>query len=203
MRALGAPLRERGCDVVFCDDHGIEAGQTRWNTMNPSAPGNLSHVLAVVARAAAAHPGQRVFLCGASFGCRVLAELLRTRQTELPDSVHKDALVCAGYPLHKVGKPEGADPKRANHLLQLPKSVHTLFLSGDRDEFLGARGLDALRDVMARMAGATTLAEVPGGEHTVPMAKGLKALGRTQAQVNTLVVDAICDFTAAQAAQAS
>jgi predicted alpha/beta-hydrolase family hydrolase len=121
MRALGAPLRERGCDVVFCDDHGIEAGQTRWNTMNPSAPGNLSHVLAVVARAAAAHPGQRVFLCGASFGCRVLAELLRTRQTELPDSVHKDALVCAGYPLHKVGKPEGADPKRANHLLQLPK----------------------------------------------------------------------------------
>ena len=48
---------------------------------------------------------------------KVLAEALRTARDQLPDACHLDALICCGYPLHPDGKPEGADPKRAAHLL--------------------------------------------------------------------------------------
>ena len=53
---------------------------------------------------------------------------------------------------------------------------------------------DALRDVRLKMGGPTALAELPGGEHTVPMAKGLKQLGLTQARVTAVAVDAILRF---------
>ena len=187
-----------GLRVVRCDDEPLTGSEKRWFTGNAANAGNLDHVVAVATRAAAAHPGLPIFLCGASFGNRVLAEVLRLRRAELPAAVDKDALICMGYPLHKVGKPEGDDPRRAAHLTQLPASVHTLFVQGDQDEFLLARGLDALREVMDRMAGTTTLHAVPGGEHILPKAKGLKALGVTQPQVNQRIVEALGAFVDAR-----
>ena len=187
-------LKAAGFHVVRCDEEPMGPQEKRWVTMSAGAKANLDHVCAVATRAAAAHPGVPVFLCGASFGNRVLAEALRLRRDSLPAAVDKDALICCGYPLHKVGAPEGADPKRAAHITSLPLSVHTLFVQGDKDEFLLARGLDALRDVMGQMAGQTTLHAIPGGEHTVPKAKGLKAIGATQAQVNQRIVEAISVF---------
>ena len=199
MRSLQeVEFRARGMIVVRCDDHPLGAGESRWVTMSAASKGNLAHVAAVVARAAEAHPATPIFLVGASFGCRVLAELLCSASHESTLArlgVRTGALICCGYPLHKPDAPEGADPKRAAHLLKLPPSVTTLFVQGSKDEFLGARGLAALRDVTAQMQGPARIAEVPGGGHTVPKAAGLKALGTTQAQVNALVADAIAAFT--------
>ena len=45
-----------------------------------------------------------------------------------------------------------------------------------------------------KMAGPVTIHAVPGGGHTMPGASGLKALGTTQAQVSTLVAEAIAEF---------
>ena len=75
------------------------------------------------------------------------------RRDELPSSVRADALICCGYPLHKLKAPEGADPRRAEHLLRLPPTVSTLFVQGEKDEFLGERGLASLRETMGRMGG--------------------------------------------------
>ena len=188
-------LRERGIHVMRCDDELLASGEARWVTKSAGADGNLAHVVAVATRAAAAHPGLPVFLCGASFGCRVLAEVLRLRRDELPSSVRADALICCGYPLHKLKAPEGADPRRAEHLLRLPPTVSTLFVQGEKDEFLGERGLTSLRETMGQMGGEAVLTEVPGGGHTVPSATGLKQRGTSQAEINVLVAEAIVAFT--------
>ena len=178
--------------VYRLDDEALGTGETRWNTAAPSSAGNLDHVIAVANRAAAANPGAPLLLCGASFGNRVLAELLASpKKVELLPKGTASALLCCGYPLNVPGKPDGADPKRANHLKRIPPGNTVAFVQGDQDEFNGPRGLDALRDVMAAMACDHELHPVPGGVHTVPMAKGLKALGLTQTQVTTQVCDII------------
>ena len=202
MRALqDEKLRVSGIFVLRCDDVPLSAGEARWATQSAGAKSNLEHVVSVAKLASSRHPHLPIFFCGASFGCRVLAEALRTRRDELPAKVDANALICCGYPLHKPGAPEGADPKRAGHLHQLPRSVTTIFVQGERDEFLGPRGIDALRDTMKEMSGHTSLVEVPGGGHTVPGASGLKQLGKTQAQIDALVVDAIADFVKARIGQ--
>lgn len=186
---------DRRCMRVYrLDDEPLGPGETRWNTAAPSSAGNLDHVIAVANRAAAANPGAPLLLCGASFGNRVLAELLASPKKELLPKGTASALVCCGYPLNAPGKPDGADPKRANHLKRIPPGNTVAFVQGDQDEFNGPRGLDALRDVIAAMACDHELHPVPGGEHTVPKAKGLKALGLTQSQVTTQVCDTIEAF---------
>ena len=192
-------LRSRGLHVVRADDRPLGAGEARWFTGSAGSKGNLAHLVAVAQHATAAHPGLPIFLCGASFGNRVCAEALRTQRTALPAACHLDALICCGYPLHATGKPEGADPRRAAHLLSLPATVHTLFVQGEKDEFLAGRGLASLRDTTDKMAGPVTVHAVPGGGHTVPGASGLKALGTTQAQVSAAIADAIVDFVTARA----
>ena len=116
-------LRARGLAVARCDDEPLDTGEKRWVTSAAGHQGNLAHVVAVCRRAAQRYPDAPLVLCGASFGCRVLAETLRTAREELPAACRRDALICCGYPLHAEGKPEGADPKRAAHLLQLPDSL--------------------------------------------------------------------------------
>ena len=190
-------LRAAGIACCRCDDAVVGPDEKRWNTFQPGSKANLAHVAAVAARAAAAHPGLPIFLGGASFGNRVLAELLAAPPAELPSAVRRDALLSCGYPLHKTGKPEGADPKRADHLLRLPASVRTLFVQGSEDEFNGPRRMAALRDVTSQMKGDAEIVEVPGGGHTVPGATGLKQRGLKQADVDALVVDAIVRFVSA------
>jgi len=193
MKALHADLRKRGMVVVDCGEQPLKGDESRWVTQSPASKRNIAHLVAVANRAAEAHSGLPILLCGASFGCRVLAETLRTHRCDLPSCV-VDALICCGFPLHKPEKPEDFDPKRKQHLLQLPASITTLFVQGETDEFLGPRGMEALREVTAQMAGPTSLEVVPGGTHTVPNAKGLKKLNLTQAQVTARVLEAIVTF---------
>eukprot|EP00966_Prymnesium_polylepis_P257933 5958247-Prymnesium_polylepis.1 len=108
-----------------------------------------------------------------------MCEVLRSHLARLPSST-RPALICCGYPLNAPDKPDGADPKRSAHLLNLPAAVRVRLLQGANDSFNGPRGIAALTELVPRMAATAEVVEVPGGEHTLPQAKGLKALNRTQ-----------------------
>jgi predicted alpha/beta-hydrolase family hydrolase len=188
MIELHRQLEAEGVHVYRCDGG--------WNIRSPGHAANLSRVIDVAQTAAADHPDAlRIVLGGASFGNRVLAELLRTRFDDLPPKTCFALLSC-GYPLHAPGKPEGADPGRTAHLTQLPATCLVFFMQGTEDDYLGPRGIVALRDVVANMSAQTQIYEVAGGTHTVPEAKGLAKLALTKAQVVSGVRDAILRFLA-------
>ena len=157
--------------MLRCDDVPLSAGSL--GTQSAGAKSNLEHVVSVAKLASSRHPHLPIFFCGAPLAA-VSSQKRFARRDELPAKVDANALICCGYPLHKPGAPEGADP-RAGHLHQLPRSVTTIFVQGERDEFLGPRGIDALRDTMKEMSGHTSLVEVPGGGHTVPRCVGSQA----------------------------
>jgi len=182
--------QEEGLAVVRCD-----AQPMSWVTANAGHDKNVAHVISTANRAATAYPGAPILLCGSSFGNRVIAETLRTARAQLPKAV-AHALICCGYPLNAPGKPEGADQKRPAHLLQLPAAVKVLMMQGTDDEFNGARGIAAVKELVGRMAADVELYEVPGGEHTLPKAKGPKARGLTQEQVHRMVRDKLKAFVA-------
>lgn len=202
MVKLHEQLEARGIRVWRCDPDAppdTTGAWKGWVTTRAGSGKNVGRVKAVCELAAQAMPDATIFLCGASFGNRVIAEVMREHRDELPPRV-SSKMICCGYPLHGDGNPENHDPKRLAHLLQLPTTTEVLFLSGKYDTHLGSegRGLASLRDVMAQMTCTTTLVEVPHGEHTVPNVKYVRELkaqhGLTVAQVADLVRDAIVDF---------
>ena len=149
---------------------------------------NCGHVLAAAA-AHAAHPGSAVVLCGASFGCRVVAEVMAR---DPPPYVSRTIVLC-GYPL--IGQ-SGSSTDRTGHLLRLPADVRACFVEGDKDPFLGPTGLASLREVAGRMAAAHEIHVVAHGGHTVPQAGALKSRGLTQDLVTESVAEAIRGFAA-------
>ena len=155
--------------------------------LNPAS--NCGHVLAAAAAAHAAHPGSAVVLCGASFGCRVVAEVMAR---DPPPYVSRTIVLC-GYPL--IGQ-SGSSTDRTGHLLRLPADVRACFVEGDKDPFLGPTGLASLREVAGRMAASHELHVVAHGGHTVPQAGALKSRGLTQDLVTESVAEAIRGFAA-------
>ena len=167
-----------GLHVSRCDDHALGPREARWVCSSPASGGNLRHLLAVVGRTAAAHPGRKIFLVGASFGNRVAAEALTTHADELQALGVQPALISCGYPLIGPKKPDigqpGYDAKRPASLLNLPASVRVLLLQGTADEYNGPRGITALRELLPKMRAAAELVEVgcnpvsPTCSHTSP-----------------------------------
>jgi predicted alpha/beta-hydrolase family hydrolase len=145
----------------------------RWDTFDAGSAHNCQAVLDVTAAAAIAYPLRRIVLCGTSFGSRVVAEVMRRHREALPARTAR-ALILCGYPLQAPGL--SADPTRAMHLLGLPSGLRVLFVQGECDEYLGPRGLGALRAVMGRMACAPELHVVARGGHGMPGAADLKQL---------------------------
>jgi len=138
---------------------------------------NVEKVLELAEEAdAAAGPGATVWLCGTSFGCRVLVEVLSKHSHRLPASVKPGALLCLGFPLY--GPSEASD--RVRPLVELPaayfggcassvstgntpedptaasaataasasppRHLHVTFVSGSKDEFLN-RPYSALQGI--------------------------------------------------------
>ena len=155
--------------------------------LNPAS--NCGHVLAAAAAAHAAHPGSAVVLCGASFGCRVVAEVMAR---DPPPYVSRTIVLC-GYPL--IGQ-SGSSTDRTGHLLRMPADVRACFVEGDKDPFLGPTGLASLREVAGRMAASHEIHVVAHGGHTVPQAGALKSRGLTQDLVTESVAEAIRGFAA-------
>ena len=84
-------------------------------------------VCSAARRAAAAHPTLPLLLGGASFGNRVVCEVLRSHRAELPSRACNALLLC-GFPLNPPDKAEGADQKRLAH----PPAGPALFLDPSR-----------------------------------------------------------------------
>lgn len=145
----------------------------RWETRDAGSAHNCHTVLDVAAAAAIAYPLRQIVLCGTSFGSRVVAEVMRRHREALPARTAR-ALILCGYPLQAPGL--SAEPARAMHLLGLPSGLRVLFVQGECDEYLGPRGLGALRAVMGRMACAPELHVVAQGGHGMPAAADLKQL---------------------------
>ena len=191
-------LTPLGLIVSRCDDNALAKGEARWTCQQVGSSSNLRHLLAVVGRAAAAHPGCKLFLAAASFGCRVAAEALRTHGDELRKLGVQPALISCGYPLISPGKPDigqpGYDAKRPASLLNLPATVRVLLLQGTADEYNGPRGIAALKELIPKMSATAELVEVPNGTHGLPTATRLKELGKKQADVDQDVGKAILEF---------
>ena len=191
-------LSSLGLHVRRCDDYALGQGEARWTCQQVGSSANLRHLLAVLGRAATAHPGCKIFLAGASFGNRVAAEALRTHGDELQALGVQPALISCGYPLISPGKPDigkpGYDAKRPAHLLNLPASVRVLLLQGTADEYNGPRGIAALKELIPKMSATAELVEVPNGTHGLPTATRLKELGKKQADVDQDIGKAILEF---------
>jgi len=157
------------CGIKVCRMD--ETEPVHWNKFTPSNKKNMNAILAAVKRVSKAHPDKRILLVGYSFGCRVVAEAMRTLRTELKEANVVDAMICQGYPLLKSGVPatDANNVKRAAHLEQLPSSVKTLVVQGERDSFLGPRGMASLQELLDGMNDTHdfTLVQVPKCGHDV------------------------------------
>ena len=63
-----------------------------------------------------------------------VSQVVRSHLNELPVGTH-NAVLCCGYPLNNPEKPEGADPKRPAHLLNLPAGTRVRLLQARRQYF--------------------------------------------------------------------
>ena len=162
VRLLEQLEREAGVVVRRCEP-------VCWDTRDAGSAHNCHAVLQVAAVAALDYPLRRIVLCGASFGSRVVAEVMRRHHAALPARTAL-ALILCGYPLSAPSEPAQLTAARATHLLKLPSGLRVLIVQGEDDEYLGPLGLGALRGVMNRMACAVELHVVAGGGHGMPAA---------------------------------
>jgi predicted alpha/beta-hydrolase family hydrolase len=130
-------------------------------------------------RLRAEHAGP-IVLIGKSMGGRIGCHLANQLGNSGPT-----ALVCLGYPLVA---PKGA--VRDAVLLEL--STPILFIQGTRDPLCPP---DRLVSVRKRMSAPNELHVVEGGDHSlrVPV-RALATQGRTQADVDAAIVQAVREF---------
>jgi predicted alpha/beta-hydrolase family hydrolase len=99
------------------------------------------------------------------------------------------AVVCLGYPLCAAG-----DRTRVRAEVLRSLSTPILFVQGTRDSLCP---LDLLAEVRNEMKAPNELYVVEGGDHSLLVAKGqLKAIGKTQDQVEEQILEAIRLFVA-------
>jgi uncharacterized protein len=103
------------------------------------------------------------------------------------------AVVCLGYPLCANGDPT---KMRNKVLLGLTKPV--LFVQGTRDRLCP---LDLLASVRAEMRVPNHLYVVEDGDHSLLLTKtSLKQMGKTQAEIDNQILQAIGEFSKAETA---
>jgi uncharacterized protein len=102
------------------------------------------------------------------------------------------AVICLGYPLCAAG-----DRTRVRAEVLRSLSTPILFVQGTRDSLCP---LDLLAEVRNEMKAPNELYIVDGGDHSLLVAKGqLKAIGKTQEQVEEQILEAIRLFVAGHA----
>jgi uncharacterized protein len=133
---------------------------------------------AALAALRAKHDGP-IALAGKSMGGRVGCHVA------LVDPVQ--AVICLGYPLCAA-----SDRSKLRDQVLLELKTPILFLQGTRDSLCP---LDLLEDVRRRMDAPSTLHIVEEGDHSLIVGKAaLKALGRSQDQVDEGILTAIIRF---------
>eukprot|EP00249_Psilotum_nudum_P004645 c18148_g1_i1 orf=305-1000(-) len=132
-----------------------------------------------IKRALAKYAGHPLVLIGKSMGSRVSCMVAGRKDIEVA------AVVCLGYPLKGVN-----GTLRADTLIGLP--VPVMFVQGTKDALCP---LDKLKDVKKKMAVATELHLIDGGDHSFKVnKKALKEHGLTQAEVEQNAVESIQAF---------
>ena len=131
-------------------------------------------------RRRAAHPGSAVVLCGASFSCRVVAEVMARDPTAVrePDdrAVRLSLIGQSGSSTDRTGR------------LRLPADVRACFVEGDKDLFLAASwAADAARGRRPDGGGARVVAR--RRPHRATQAGALKSRGLTQDLVTESVAE--------------
>jgi len=120
-----------------------------------------------------------MFLMGKSMGSRIGCHLALTERVS--------GLVCFGFPLRAPGTGKLRDAV----LLELRTPI--LFLTGSKDNLCP---LAELEQVRSRMTADSELVVVDGGDHSLLVNKTeLKRQGKTQADVDSGLLQAIADFT--------
>ena len=122
---------------------------------------------------------QPVILAGKSMGARVSCHVGNEEGVR--------GVICFGYPLVGVGKPQAI---RTDVLLELSNPV--LFVQGTRDEMCP---LDKLAEVRARMTARSSLHLVDGGDHSLVLSAAARAArGITQEGSDVEVLGAVTGF---------
>lgn len=120
-----------------------------------------------------------VVLVGKSMGGRVGCHLA----LEVPVA----GVICLGYPLSGAG-----DPAKLRDQVLTELRTPILFVQGTRDKLCP---LDLLETTREKMSAPSRLHVVSGGDHSLLVSQtGLKAQGRSQAEVDAEIGTAIADF---------
>jgi predicted alpha/beta-hydrolase family hydrolase len=147
-------------------------------------PPKLAHaaVRAAVAEATRVAPDLPLFAGGRSFGGRMTSQA----QADAPLPGVR-GLAFVGFPLHPAGKP---GDERAEHLSRV--QIPMLFLSGTRDALAE---LDLLKPAVAKLGKRATLKLIEHADHSFHV---LKSSGRTNAEAEAEMLDALANWIAAQ-----
>jgi predicted alpha/beta-hydrolase family hydrolase len=174
-------LAERGLDVVTFD---FPYMQTK--RKSPDRAPVLEESFRRVISGAARHPqvaARKVFIGGKSMGGR-----MATHVAAAPDQWPHTApplagVIVLGYPLNPPGGPSKRSPDRVSHFARI--EVPVLIAQGTRDNFGGPE------DIRRAVPGAQVL-EVSTGDHSFTV---LKSAGKTQEEMDGMVLSAIAQFT--------
>lgn len=138
------------------------------------APVLEAHWREVLTAAKAQFPGLPVFIGGKSMGGRIASHIAAQGVEGIR------GLVFFGYPLHPPGQPE---KRRDAHLPGIAEPM--LFIQGSRDTFGNEEEMSALVPTLRR----AVLQVVPGGDHSLKVRGGAKAVEAAFEQVIAAAVD--------------
>ena len=171
-------LAERGIDVVTFDFPYMQAKRSAPD----KAPVLEATFRSVIAAAAARVRASRVFVGGKSMGGRMATHVAAAPALWPHGAPALAGVVVFGYPLNPPGGPSKRSPDRVSHLARI--TVPLLIAQGTRDNFGGPSDV-------AKAAPHARVLEVPTGDHSFAV---LKSAGRTQAQIDAEVMDAVAAF---------
>mmetsp|Transcript_6789 Transcript_6789/g.8750 ORF Transcript_6789/g.8750 Transcript_6789/m.8750 type:complete len:210 (-) Transcript_6789:168-797(-) len=143
--------------------HQLEGG---WGNKIYNSTKNVDKVLSLMEKVSKnMEKGSTLWLCGTSFGCRVLSEIVTYHESEIPTNVAK-SLLLIGYPLYG---PKNSNERVAS-LNNIPVSIRVTFISGEKDEFIARsylkkKGGVLLRSIAKDMSAHSTVEVIEGGKH--------------------------------------
>jgi len=178
-------LAERGLDVVTFNFPYMEAGRR-----SPDRVPVLEDAFRRVVVAAVHHrhvDARRLLVGGKSMGGRIATHLAAAPDAWPADAPSLDGVVVFGYPLNPPGGSRRSQD-RVSHLLKI--AVPTMTIQGTRDTFGAPADIEK---ALAAQGGqpAITVHAVTGGDHSLSVPK---SLGRTQAEVDDEVCNAVVDW---------
>jgi len=164
---------------------------TDFKTWPNSMPSNIKKLQAAAINASTDGP---VVLVGSSFGCRVVAGLLKTR-----GAAWRNSAVMVSYPLYG----DNARSDRVAALREVNTDVALLFHSGSRDEYLDRRGWRG-QDVPTGRAALEAVVSC-NATYSIVDGVGHSSCGsrRAKDQLQAAIVKLLADYDATSAAPAA